>query len=96
MENETIMDIDINNLKQKQYEFLYKHIEKIFNGILKDLKKEDLQSVYNKLIFSPAGDGWGTENYYINFSYKKDEEMDLYDILEKMSDLLDIKIKEDK
>ena len=44
------------------------------------------------LQFSPDGDGWGCENYFIDFSYKEDA-MDLNDILEIMSRLRNIEIK---
>jgi hypothetical protein len=86
-EDINIMDIDVNNLKQKQYIYLKQHTKNILENILKDLEADDLISIQNYLVFSPDGDGWGKENYFINFSYKDNEEMDLQEIINKMKEL---------
>ena len=82
-----IMDIDVNNLQQKQYEYLLNHAIKILDEIKDDLKNGRLQNVLDRLKFSPAGDCMVFDNYFINFSYRKNERMDLADILNKMANL---------
>ena len=94
-DNETIMDIDVNNLKEKQYNFLRNRVKTILNEIIKDLDNNNLQRIASRLSYSPSGDGWGCDNYFINFSYKDKEDMDLHYIIEKMAELKNIEIEED-
>ncbi len=94
MENEeTIMDVDVNNLKQKQYDFLKKHTIDILDEIIELLQDGNLQKVMYSLKFSGAGDGYGQDNYYINFSYDK-KPRDLQEIIEKMAELKGIELEE--
>ena len=94
--DESIMDINVNNLKNKQYEFLKNNTKCILNNILTYLEANNLQLIQNTLCYSPAGDGYGCDNYFINFSYKSGEIMDLQDILELMADLKGIELKEEE
>lgn len=83
--DKTIMDINIGNLKAKQYEFLKGHTLNILEGIIDDLKNDKFDDIRKKMKFSPAGDGYGSDNYYINFSYNETS-MDLLDIINKMEE----------
>ena len=87
-----ILNLDIKNLSNKQYDALKKHTINKLEEVISYLKLDDLQGVYNLLEFSADGDGWGSENYFINFSYKE-EPMDLNDILHNMECLKNIEIK---
>lgn len=84
--DKTIMDINIENLKEKQYEFLKEHTLNILEGIIDDLNNDKFDDIKKKMKFSPAGDGYGDNNYYINFSYNETS-MDLFDIVNKMEEL---------
>ena len=84
--DKTIMDINIENLKEKQYEFLKGHTLNILEGIIDDLKKDKFDDIKKKMKFSPAGDGYGSDNFYINFSYNETS-MDLLDIIDEMEEL---------
>ena len=84
--DKTIMDINIGNLKEKQYEFLKEHTLNILEGIIDDLKNDKFDDIRKKMAFSAAGDGYGDENYYINFSYNETF-MDLFDIVNKIEEL---------
>lgn len=93
MENEeTIMDVDVNNLKQKQYEFLKNNTIRKLNEIIRLLQNGNLQAVMYSLKFSGAGDGYGQDNYYIDFSYDK-QPRDLQEIIEKMAELKGIELE---
>ena len=87
-----ILNLDIKNLSNKQYDALKEHTIKILEEVISYLKLDDLQGVYDLLEFSPDGDGWGAENYFINFTYNS-EPMDLNDIIDLMSRLKNIEIK---
>lgn len=84
--DKTIMDINIENLKEKQYEFLKEHTLNILEGIIDNLKNDKFNDIRKKMEFSPTGDGYGSDNYYINFSYNETS-MDLFDIINKMEEL---------
>jgi hypothetical protein len=90
---DNIMDLDVTNLANKQYEYLKKHSIKILETIIDNLNNDKLQDIYDMLIFSSSGDGWGSENYYINFSYNN-EPMDIEEIIHKMAKLKNIKLDE--
>lgn len=91
-----IMELDVKNLANKQYEYLKDRTILILNNIINDLKEDKLQEIQDKLEFSADGDGWGNTNWYINFSYIENEPMDLHDILYKMAQLKNKKINTDK
>lgn len=84
--DKTIMDISVENLKEKQYEFLKGHTLNILEGIIDDLKNDKFDDIKKKMKFSPAGDGYGSDNFYINFSYNETS-MDLLDIIDAMEEL---------
>jgi hypothetical protein len=89
-----IMDIDVNNLKQKQYDYLKNHAINILAEIIDNLEHDQLQAIQYKLKFSSSGDGWGQENYYINFGYKELDYLDLHDIITKMAELKGMELAE--
>ena len=84
MDIKEIMSIDVNNLKQKQFETMKKHILlkiKQVEDLIKANKFEELQT---ELVFSPSGDAHGTDSHHVNFAYddNSDETLDLDDVLE--------------
>ena len=87
MDVKTIMEIDVDNLKQKQLEALKNHTINILETIIDHIQLSEFDEVRNYLDFSPAGDGYGKDNYFINFAYTEDDEMDLGDMLDKMISL---------
>ena len=50
------------------------------------MKKDKFDDIKKKMKFSPAGDGYGSDNFYINFSYNETS-MDLLDIIDEMEEL---------
>ena len=88
-----ILDTNIEKLKQDQSKALKEHITNIFNDILAKINEGKYQEVVDKYLeFSPAGDGFGDDNYFINFSWNE-ERKDISDVLEMLAELDNKKIK---
>lgn len=87
MDIKDIMEIDVENLKHKQLEALKKHVMDRLNEIINLVINEEFDEVEKYLKYSPAGDGYGCDNYFIDFSYVDGEEMDLSELLYKMKQL---------
>lgn len=86
MDIREIMEIDIDNLVRKQHEAVKNHVIGILQEIINLVKEEKYEEIQDKLIYSPAGDGYGEDNHYINFSYRNGEK-DIKEILEELKKL---------
>lgn len=82
-----IMDIDIYNLAEKQHDTLKEFTIGKLKRIGELIANEEYDKVKNMLAFSPAGDGYGCDNYYINLSFKENERMDIGDIIDLLENL---------
>ena len=87
-----IMAMDINNLKQKQYLAFKEHVLKIlemFHDVIKE--EQDLDILSPLVNYSPAGDGMGCDNYYIDFGYKDENgdriKLDINDVIHTLENL---------
>lgn len=85
-----IMDLTVENLAKEQFEYLKEHSVNILNKVIECIKNEDFESVQKMLVYSPDGDDYGEENYYINFAYKKGMEMDINEIITTMQYLKEV------
>ena len=84
-----ILDTDINKLKQDQKKALKEHIISVFEDIKRMMMDDNIKGIDDKyIIFSGGGDGWGEDNYFINFSWNKNV-MDIADVLNMLSELND-------
>lgn len=81
-----ILDVDINTLQEEQLKELKRHIIEVLNNIAKAIEKEDFKFIKDNMEFSPAGDGYGEDNHFIDFSWGGPT-MDIGDIVEKMEGL---------
>lgn len=79
-----IMDLTVENLAKEQLEYLKGHSIDVLNKVIEHIKNEDFESIEAMLVYSSAGDGYGDDNYYINFAYKKDQSVDISDIVYQM------------
>lgn len=89
MNIQEIMEIDIDNLAEKQHNAVKNHVIEVLQDIINLVEEEKYEEIQNKLIYSPSGDGYGEDNHYINFSYRNGEE----DIKEMMDRLKNLKSK---
>lgn len=70
-----IMSINVDNLREKQYQALKKHVVNILKKITDIVQNDgDLNKVTEMLAYSPAGDGYGLDNDYINFGFNSENE----------------------
>ena len=91
-----ILDTNIEKLKQDQLKALKEHITNVFNDILDKINKGNYQEVVDKYLeFSRAGDGYGDDNYFINFAWN-DDYKDISDVLEMLAELDNKKIRIDR
>jgi len=96
MDLNDVLNLDIRALSNAQYEALKKHTIERLNKVINLLNEDKLQEIAYLLKISCAGVGWGSENYFIDFSYNDTECMDLGEILLKMARLKNIEIDLDK
>lgn len=82
-----IMSINVDNLKQKQLAALKAHVLAKLSQIHILIGQNKFNEVKEYLIHSPAGDGYGDDNYYINFGWELNSNLDLCEVLEKMEGL---------
>ena len=87
MNIEELMSIDIDNLAQKQYDGLKEHLKGVLNKIITLLDQDKLEEIEEMLVESPGGDCYGSDDHYINFSYKENCEEDMYWMLDDLRDL---------
>ena len=87
MNIEELMSIDIDNLAQKQYDGLKEHLKGVLNKVITLLDQDKLEEIEEMLIESPGGDCFGSDDHYINFSYKENCKEDMYWMLEDLKDL---------
>lgn len=83
-----IMSIDVDNLKQKQHDALKNHAINILKDVIELLETENYSEIQNKFLeHSPAGDGYGEDNCYINFglSGMNGEPLDLDEVIDKLN-----------
>ena len=87
MDVKSIMEIDVENLKREQLEALKVHTINILETIIDHIQLSEFEEVSKYLVHSPAGDSYGTDNYFINFAYNDGDEMDLDDMIDLMKGL---------
>lgn len=91
-----IMSINVDNLREKQYQALKKHVVEVLKKITDIIQNDgDLNKVVEMLAYSPAGDGYGCDNDYINFGIQSENEnlkyMDIGDVCHLLHNLKDEK-----
>lgn len=81
-----LMQIDVNNLALLQKEKFTEHCINILRKVIELLEKGEYSQIGNMLRYSPAGDGMGAENHFIDFSYGG-MSIDMADVIEILSGL---------
>lgn len=76
-----IMDLTVDNLAREQLKYLKEHSVETLNKIIECIQNDDFESIEKMLVYSPAGDGYGEDNYYINFAYKDGMKMDINELI---------------
>lgn len=89
MDIKQLMQIDVDNLIQKQHDGLKEYVVNRMKEITELINLEMYDKVDSKLKNSPAGDSYGLDNNYINFNYDGIDR----DISEVLSELENLKMK---
>lgn len=91
-----IMSINVDNLREKQYQAFKAHVVGVLNKITRLIQNDDFNAVMEMTRHSAAGDGYGAENDYINFGFDSDREsMRKLDIAEACNILRTLKTEND-
>jgi len=78
-----ILDTDLDRLKDDQMQALKEQVCKVLDDVKRLFLDEKFQELSDKYIkTSVAGDGWGDENRFINFSWNDSEIYDVGDMVE--------------
>jgi hypothetical protein len=64
-----LMKVDVENLRLKQNEAIKEHIISTLHQVITLVSKDKFKEVEQLLEHSPAGDGMGSENNFINFKF---------------------------
>lgn len=87
MSIEKIMSINVNTLSEMQFRELKQFTTDRLNKITRLIAQEQFDEVYEFLAGSPAGDGYGAENTYIDFGIPKTNMEDIGDVIDKLKEL---------
>ncbi len=90
-----LMDTDVSTLATKQKQALMEHAIGVLNRVIDRIRGEHWEAVKSMLSHSPAGDGMGCSNDFIDFSWDErnaggnriDEPLDLGDVIDMLQDL---------
>lgn len=89
-----IMSIDIETLAKTQFQTYRQFAISQLEEMILNLKLGNWDAAKKMTAFSKAGDGWGNENYFINFAVlpagESDEDegvVDIMDVIENLESL---------
>lgn len=87
MNTQDVMAMTPETLAIEQKKLLKLTSIRILKQMQDYLKKEDWESAENMLGFSPAGDGMGDENHFIDFADALFDGADIGNVIERLKDL---------
>ena len=70
MDVKEILSINVENLAKRQHEAVKNHALNILEIVSTLIKTEQYSKIHDLCQFSPAGDGMGDDNNYIDFGIK--------------------------
>ena len=70
MDVNEIFKLDVSNLAAAQHKALDAHVKNIIKQVIDIIVEERYDDIEELCSWSPAGDGYGCDNYYINFGLK--------------------------
>lgn len=86
-----LLAIDTATLRQCQADALKRHIIEKLEKIIRLVKFNRFDEIKAETLFSPAGDGYGCDNNYINFGIRELgeewENLDIVEICERLQKL---------
>lgn len=82
-----ILDVDIDNIRKAKYQAMKEHIISVLDKVKFIIEKGRYDDLEDIIFFSPEGDGYGSENYCINFAWRDDEDMDIKEAVTILEEL---------
>lgn len=83
-----LMEVTPENLAQKQYDALKKHVIDKLKSIADLVKQSRWKDIEKELQDSPAGDGYGRDNKYIDFSWAEGSKgYDISEVIDHLQNL---------
>lgn len=73
-----------NESTKEQYEQFKNHVIGVLENIIELIKAEEYEKIYDHTAYSPAGDGYGSHNHYINFACHENDEVDIDETIYKL------------
>lgn len=67
MDATEIFKLDVRNLAAEQHKALDAHVKNIIKQVIDIIVEERYDDIKKLCNWSPAGDGYGLDNYYVNF-----------------------------
>jgi hypothetical protein len=95
MKLEQLLKTTPETLALEQHAALKAHVITVLKSTTKAVEGEHYIAVQKSTINSPAGDGYGCDNNFINFGYDEKEPLDIYQLMERLIELKKI-IKNEK
>ena len=82
-----ILDVDIDNIRKAKYQAMKEHIISVLDKVKFIIEKGRYDDLEDIIFFSPEGDGYGSENYCINFAWRDNEDMDIKEVVTILEEL---------
>ena len=84
-----IMEVNPITLAELQHKELKKHALSVLDGVRSLIENEKYDEIEKLLFYSPAGDGYGSDNNCINFDYgvNGNEGMDIEEVVDRLQSL---------
>jgi hypothetical protein len=87
MKLEQLLKTTPETLAVEQHAALKEHVIKVLESTLQAVKDEYYSAIQELTIDSPAGDGYGCNNNFINFGYNEKDPLDICDVMERLIEL---------
>ena len=86
MTTKELVNLDIDSLEVAKFNAVKKSCLSILDNVASAIKDNNFDIVDKMLEYSPAGDGYGSDNHYISFS-EIDDNFDIHDVVELLQKL---------
>jgi hypothetical protein len=87
MNLEQLLKTTPETLAVEQHDALKAHVINVLESTLKAVKDEYYSAIQELTIDSPAGDGYGCDNNFINFGYEDNKPLDICEVMERLIEL---------
>jgi hypothetical protein len=97
MKLEQLLKTTPETLAMEQYAALKEHTIKTLNTVIKAIENDaDYPVIQEMTAYSPAGDGMGCDNSFINFGFSEKEPLDIMEVVGRLEELRTISKKKKK